>query len=73
MGGQAIGGLGLGFVQPGKLGVIVTDKVERPLGFITVGAPSEKVRKVMDAFRAESSKWRNGRANILEASRVKEK
>jgi phosphate transport system substrate-binding protein len=51
---SAIGGLGLGFVEPGKVSVIVTDKVERPLGFITIGAPSEKVRKVIDAFRAVS-------------------
>lgn len=53
---SAIGGLGLGFVESGKVSVIVTDKVERPLGLVTIGAPSEKVQKVMGAFRAESSK-----------------
>ena len=53
---SAIGGLGLGFVEPGKVSVIMTHKVERPLGFITIGSPSEKVRKVMGAFRAERSK-----------------
>jgi phosphate transport system substrate-binding protein len=51
---SAIGGLGQGCVEPDMVSVIVTDKLERPLGFITIGAPSEKVRKVIDAFRAES-------------------
>ena len=53
---SGIGGLGLGFVEPGKVSVILTNKVERPLGFITIGAPSKKVRKVIDAFRDKSSK-----------------
>ena len=53
---SAIGGLGLGFVEPGKVSVIATNKVERPLGFITIGTPSKKVRKVIDAFRDESAK-----------------
>ncbi len=53
---SGIGGLGLGFVEPGKVSVIVTNKVERPLGFITIGAPSKKVRRIIDAFRDESGK-----------------
>jgi phosphate transport system substrate-binding protein len=49
-----IGGLGLGFVDPKAVKVIDTQKVERPLGFITIGPPSDKVRKVIEAFRKEA-------------------
>ncbi len=48
----AIGGLGIGFVDPAKVRIVQTKKVERPLAFITNGAPDERLRKVMDAFRA---------------------
>lgn len=51
---SGIGGLGIGFVDPGKVSIITTKKLERPLGFITVGAPSAKVQKIMDAFTAAS-------------------
>jgi hypothetical protein len=34
--------------------MIDTQKVERPLGFITIGPPSDKVRKVIEAFRKEA-------------------
>lgn len=47
----AIGGLGAGFVKAGVV-VVKTDKIERPLGLITVGAPSEKVQKVIEAYKA---------------------
>lgn len=51
------GGLGKGFVNPKRVKVIVTDKVERPLGFITrKGETSEPVKKVIDAFAAEVAK-----------------
>jgi phosphate transport system substrate-binding protein len=50
------GGLGLGFVDAGQVTIVATKKIERPLGFITVGAPSAPMRKVMDAFKAASSK-----------------
>ena len=53
---SGIGGLGLGFVDAGKVSIVTTNKIERPLGFITVGAPSVKVQKVMDAFKAASTK-----------------
>jgi phosphate transport system substrate-binding protein len=49
----AVGGVGKGFVDS-KTKVVQTDKVERPLGFVTVGAPSPKVKQVVDAFRAAS-------------------
>lgn len=53
---SGIGGLGSGFVDGKQVSVVRTKKLERPLGFITVGAPSEKVRKVMEAFKAASTK-----------------
>ena len=52
----AIGGLGKGFVQDGPVKIIQSQKLERPLGFITVGQPSEKVRKVIEAYRAQAAK-----------------
>lgn len=48
----AIGGLGKGFVAGAKVKVVETKIVERPLGFVTVGAPSPKVKQVIDAFKA---------------------
>jgi phosphate transport system substrate-binding protein len=51
-----IGGLGLSFVDPDKVSIIKTEKVERPLGFITIGEPSEKVRKVIATFKVEGNK-----------------
>jgi phosphate transport system substrate-binding protein len=53
---NAIGGLGKGFVKLDQVKVIESKKVERPLGFITVGEPSEAVRQVIEAFRAEANK-----------------
>ena len=51
----AIGGLGAGFVKPGAV-VVKTDKIERPLGLVTVGPPSEKVRKVIEAYKTAVAK-----------------
>lgn len=53
---SGIGGLGMGFVDPGKVSIVDTRKIERPLGLITVGAPAAKVQKVMDAFKAAGAK-----------------
>jgi phosphate transport system substrate-binding protein len=50
------GGLGKGFVDSARTKIIQTRKVERPLGFITLGAPSGKVAAVIEAFRAEVKK-----------------
>jgi phosphate transport system substrate-binding protein len=50
------GGMGKGFVEAGKVKVIQTDKLERPLGFITMGAPSDKVKKIIEAYKAEIKK-----------------
>ena len=49
---SGFGGIGKGFVDPTKMKIVQTDKIERPLGFITVGAPSPKVKQVVEAFRA---------------------
>jgi phosphate transport system substrate-binding protein len=49
-----IGGLGLGFVDPARVRVVESGKLERPLGFITVGPPLEKVRRVIEAYRAQA-------------------
>jgi phosphate transport system substrate-binding protein len=46
-----IGGLGLGFVERDKVRILETDRLERPLGFITLGPPSEDVRRVIAAYR----------------------
>ncbi len=49
----AIGGLGAGFVKAGKVAVLATQKVERPQGLVTIGAPGEKVAKVIAALKAQ--------------------
>jgi len=51
---SGFGGIGKGFVDPTKMKIVQTDKIERPLGFITVGPPSPKVKQVVEAFRAVS-------------------
>jgi phosphate transport system substrate-binding protein len=51
---KAIGGVGKGFVDSAKQKIVDTQKIERPLGFITVGAPSAKVQQVIDAFKSAS-------------------
>ena len=48
---NGIGGVGRGFVDASKLKVIQTNKLERPLGFVTLGAPSPKAKQVIDAFK----------------------
>jgi phosphate transport system substrate-binding protein len=53
---NAIGGLGKGFVKPGQVVIVQTKKIERPLGFITIGPPTGAVKQVIDAFREEASK-----------------
>lgn len=52
---NAIGGLGKGFVKPGQVKIVESKKVERPLGFITIGQPSGATRQVIEAFRAEAA------------------
>jgi phosphate transport system substrate-binding protein len=52
---NGFGGLGAGFADA-KVRVIETEKVLRPLGFITKGAPSADVAKVIAAFKTEAAK-----------------
>jgi phosphate transport system substrate-binding protein len=52
---SGIGGLGLSFVDPKKVSVLGSKKIVRPLGFITVGAPTPKLQKVIDSFKQASS------------------
>jgi phosphate transport system substrate-binding protein len=49
------GGVGKGFVDS-RAKIITTRKMERPLGFITIGAPSPAVKAVIDAFKKEVGK-----------------
>lgn len=46
-----IGGLGKGFVDA-RVRVVKADTIERPLGFVTLGAPTPQLKAVVDAFRA---------------------
>ncbi len=47
-----LGGLGKGFVDS-RTKIVETKVLERPLGFVTIGAPSPAVKAVVDAFKAE--------------------
>jgi len=49
-----IAGVGKGFVEAGKMKIVETKKIERPLGFVTVGAPSPAAKAVIDAFSKEA-------------------
>jgi phosphate transport system substrate-binding protein len=51
----AIGGLGLEFVDPARVAVVQARKIERPLAFVSVGAPSPTAARVIDAFRAAAA------------------
>lgn len=53
---NAIGGLGKGFVDTARNRILETRRLERPLGFITVGEGSAKVRAVIQAYRDEVKK-----------------
>lgn len=53
----AFAGIGVSFVDPKLVKVVTSDKVvTRPLGFITRGAPSADVQKIIEAFKAEMTK-----------------
>lgn len=53
---DAIGGVGKGFVDEKSMKILQTKKLERPLGFVTIGAPSTKGKQVIDAFRVAAAK-----------------
>lgn len=50
-----IAGVGKGFVVEGKAAIVAAPKIERPLGFVTVGAPTGDVKAVIDAFAKEAA------------------
>lgn len=47
-------GAGKGFVEAGKMKIIDTKKVERPLAFATLGAPKPAAKAVIEAFAKEA-------------------
>ncbi len=47
---RGIGALGLEFVDRAGVAVVQTRKLERPLALVTIGEPSENVRKVIEAY-----------------------
>ena len=49
------GFIGATFVDA-KVKVIETERITRPLGFITRGAPSAEVQKIIDAYKAAAAK-----------------
>jgi phosphate transport system substrate-binding protein len=48
---SGIGAVGRSFAEGSKVKAVQTKKLERPLGFITVGEPSSKVAAVIAAFK----------------------
>ncbi|SRR6266568_19096 len=51
-----VGALGLEFADPKQVAIVQSKKVERPLAFLSVGAPSADAQKVIDAFRTAAKK-----------------
>ncbi len=51
-----IGGIGKGFVDVNKVKIVKSGTVNRPLGLITMGEPSKKVLRVIDAYKAAAQK-----------------
>jgi phosphate transport system substrate-binding protein len=48
---NGIGGLGKGFAKQNQVRIVESKKIERPLGFITIGEPAGPVKKVIEAYR----------------------
>jgi phosphate transport system substrate-binding protein len=46
-----VGGLGLEFVDPARVAVVRTARIERPLAFVSAGRPSDAAQRVIDAYR----------------------
>lgn len=51
----AVGGLGLEFVDPRRVAVVRTRPVERPLAFVSRGAPGADAAAVIEAFRSAAA------------------
>jgi phosphate transport system substrate-binding protein len=52
---DAIGALGLEFVERGRVTVVRTRKVERPLAFVSRGEPGSEAAAVIEAYRAAAT------------------
>ncbi|HET7826139.1 MAG TPA: substrate-binding domain-containing protein [Anaeromyxobacter sp.] len=52
----AIGALGRELADPSRVAVVETAKVERPLAFVSAGAPSPDAAYVIEAFRREAAR-----------------
>ena len=48
---SGFGAVGRGFADPAKVKSLQSKKLERPLGFVTIGEPSAKVAAVIAAFK----------------------
>lgn len=59
---NGIGAIEKGLVNPTRNKVLETRVLERPLGFVTVGPPSEVVGRVLDALEAEVKRAEPGPA-----------
>ncbi len=51
-----IGGIGKGFVDMNKVKILKSGTVNRPLGLITIGKPSKKMQRVIEAYKAAAQK-----------------
>ena len=49
-----IGGVGKGFAEPGKVKIVDSKKLERPLMLVTLGAPKPAAKAVIEAFVREA-------------------
>ena len=53
---NGFGAVGMAFVDKNKVKIIETEKIVRPLGFISLGNPSADATKVIDAYKKEAVK-----------------
>lgn len=49
-----IAGVGKGFVEAGKMKIVETKKLERPLSLVTLGAPKPAAKAVIEAYAKEA-------------------
>jgi phosphate transport system substrate-binding protein len=47
-------GVGKGFAEPGKVKIVESKKLERPLALVTMGAPKPAAKAVIDAYAKEA-------------------
>ena len=49
-----VAGVGKGFVEAGKMKIVDTKKIERPLSLVTLGVPKPAAKAVIDAYAKEA-------------------